>query len=749
MKKWIFLLALCAAGQHAAVYGQTLGDSTQLQAWNRVAKPGSTLRGLKVRDELKISARDFFTDCKAALGTVARDEFRLLRTNTDDLGMTHYRYQQFYRGYRIEGALYTLHEQQGRVATANGRILPAFKAEEPPAAVAEEKALQYALELVPTKNYLWLDKKAEEALKERTNNREASFYPKGELVWLQVVAGEEFRLAWKFDISTADGLSECIYLDAATYGLLKRYPLDIHCDPGSGNTTWHGTQNINTSQSGSNFILLDDCQSPNIHVFNAQDSSSTAFSTEYTDADNNWTTMAQQSAVQTFYCLTQSWQYYLNQHGRDSYDNGGANINGYNQAGFIGNNGVRNWSNASWSPSQQIFRFGDNGTDGSVTDDWNTIDIIGHEFTHAVTSNEADLVYSAESGALNESFSDIFGEMVELFTTGAQDWLVGANRGYIRNMTNPNDKNDPDTYQGTNWVSTSGTCDGTNDQCGVHTNSGVQNFWFYLLSDGGSGINDNGDFYNVQGIGSTNAANIAYRSLSVYLNSGSGYDDAKWGSIQAAIDLFGDCSNEVLQCARAWNAVGVYSADGLGYDIEVDCPVQDFVHVFGLSYFLDAFNDIRSDCEIAPSNGAPVVYEAGHAVLLKPGFASGDNFHAYIDPCPGSVMALMGSGNSSDRTQNGQTSKHLPVNSVNLEAFPNPFRSKLRIQFAVPAPGPISLRLINAYGHTVYTWYDKETLPQGDYSVLYAHTGLPNGLYTLEMRSVGKYWSRKLVKVGD
>ncbi|MBK8965920.1 MAG: hypothetical protein IPM36_04425 [Lewinellaceae bacterium] len=75
-----------------------------------------------MRDELKIAARDFFTDCKAALGTVARDEFRLLRTNTDDLGMTHYRYQQYYRGYRIEGALYTLHEQQGRVA----RLMAAF-----------------------------------------------------------------------------------------------------------------------------------------------------------------------------------------------------------------------------------------------------------------------------------------------------------------------------------------------------------------------------------------------------------------------------------------------------------------------------------------------------------------------------------------------------------------------------------------------------------------------------------------------
>jgi Zn-dependent metalloprotease len=747
MKKWILLLALCAAGQQAAVFGQTVRDSAQLQAWTRLTKPGSTLRGLKVRDDLKLSARNFFDDCKTALGTTARDEFRLLRTNTDELGMTHFRYQQFYKGYRIEKALYVLHEQDGRITTANGRIIPAFKAEEPPAAVAEEKALEYALELVPTKNYLWLDKEAEAALKEREKDREASFYPKGELVWLQVTADESYRLAWKFDINTADGLSERIYLDAGTYGLLQRIPLDIHCDPGSGTTTWHGTQNFNTSQSGSNFILHDDCQSPNIHVFNAQDSSSTAFSTEYTDANNNWNAAGQQSAVQTFYSLVQSWQYFRTQHGRDSYDNGGANINGYNQAGFIGAGGVRNWSNASWSPSQQIFRFGDNGTDGSATDDWNSIDIVGHEFAHAVTSNEADLTYAGESGALNESFSDIFGEMVELFTDGTQDWLVGADRGYIRNMSNPNDKSDPDTYLGTNWVTVAAPCNNTNDQCGVHTNSGVQNFWFYLLSVGGNGVNDNGDFFDVQGIGSGSAAAIAYRSLAVYLNNSSDYADAKWGAIQAAIDLFGDCSNEVLQCARAWNAVGVYSADGLGYDIEVDCPVQDFVHVLGFPYFLDAFNDIRSDCEIAPSNGASVIYEAGHAVLLKPGFASGDNFHAYIDPCPGSVVAPLQAGGSDNRTQ--PASKHPRAKAAELLAFPNPFRSKVRIQFEVVTPGALSLRLLDAYGHSVYTWYDNESLPQGTHSVLYAHTGLPNGLYTVELRAAGNAWSKKLVKVGD
>lgn len=746
MKKWILLLALFAAGQQTAVFGQ-IADSAQRQAWVNLAKPGSSLRWLKVRDDVKLTSRSFFDDCKTAFGLSKNDEFRLLRTNTDELGMTHYRYQQYHKGYRVEGATYLLHERDGRIATANGRLVPTLDGVEPPATLPQEKALQYALELIPTKNYLWLDKKAEEDLKMRETNPDATFYPAGELVWLQPADDAKYRLAWKFDIHTADGLSETIWLDAATYGLLRRAPLDIHCNPGSGTTTWNGTVNFNTSQSGSNFILLDDCQAPNIHVFNGQDSVSTGFATEYTDADNNWSASGQRSAVQTFFGLTQSWQYYQNRHSRNSYNNGGANINGYNQAGFTDSNGNTYWSNASWSPGAQIFRFGDNGTDGNATDDWNSVDIIGHEFTHAVTSNEADLTYSAESGALNESFSDIFGEMVEQFTTGSIDWLIGADRGYIRNMSNPGDKGDPDTYRGTNWRSTASPCDGTNDNCGVHTNSGVQNFWFYLLSMGGSGTNDNADYYSVQGIGAQSAANIAYRSLSQYLSSSSDYADAKWGAIQSAIDLYGDCSNEVLQCTRAWNAVGVYSADGLGYDIEVECPLLDLAHIFGLSYTVDVFNDIRSDCDISPSNGAPVVFEAGHAVLLKPGFTSGDNFHAYIDPCAAPIVAPKPSDGSGDRQGIATGKERNP--GMEPEVFPNPFRSRVRIQFDLAATGPVTLRLLDTYGHCVKTWYENETLLQGEHSILYQQSGLPNGLYTLELRSAGKYASRKMVKVGD
>jgi Zn-dependent metalloprotease len=81
-------------------------------------------------------------------------------------------------------------------------------------------------------------------------------------------------------------------------------------------------------------------------------------------------------------------------------------------------------------------------------------------------------------------------------SSGTGNWRIGEDittSGLgIRNMQNPNEFSDPDTYEGIYWASTSGS-----DNGGVHTNSGVQNFWFYLLCEGGNGVNDNGDSYNV------------------------------------------------------------------------------------------------------------------------------------------------------------------------------------------------------------------------------------------------------------
>ena len=126
------------------------------------------------------------------------------------------------------------------------------------------------------------------------------------------------------------------------------------------------------------------------------------------------------------------------------------------------------------------------------------LSVMAHEYTHIITDMTAKLEYQGESGALNESFSDIMGISVKKHVKEGANWLIaeGVVLNYkqepysnMRDMANPKNSLDgkdpnPDTYEGEHWVVPETDED---DNGGVHTNSGVQNKWYYLLTDGGSG----------------------------------------------------------------------------------------------------------------------------------------------------------------------------------------------------------------------------------------------------------------------
>ena len=219
-----------------------------------------------------------------------------------------------------------------------------------------------------------------------------------------------------------------------------------------------------------------------------------------------------------------------------------------------------------------------------------SIDILAHELVHGLTHETADLVYRGESGALNESFSDIFGTNVKRIAMGTNSqgqpnwsWTLGENLFPARDMSNPNAFGHPDTYEGTFWLDPSSEF----DRGGVHINSGVQNYWYALLTEGsgnnGAGLatpdlllgshenytNDNGFNYNVKGIGFDKAQGVAYRALVNYLQEDSTFIDSREATIRAAIDLT-DSSianlypgvptldfSDVDSVRDAWNAVGV------------------------------------------------------------------------------------------------------------------------------------------------------------------------------------------------
>lgn len=204
------------------------------------------------------------------------------------------------------------------------------------------------------------------------------------------------------------------------------------------------------------------------------------------------------------------------------------------------------------------------------------LDVMAHEYTHSVIRGNGNLglLYQGESGALNESFADIMGTGVEWYAKGDKaNWTIGEdmmkNCSNMRDMSNPKNGKDgaepqPDYYKGQYWVNTE---DMENDKGGVHTNSGVQNFWFYLLSEGGSGMNENGDLCKVEGVGIEKALQIAYRNMITYLiapsaaesqvYSEANYSDAVHGSMSAAADLYGKGSREQKSVYDAWCAVGL------------------------------------------------------------------------------------------------------------------------------------------------------------------------------------------------
>lgn len=267
--------------------------------------------------------------------------------------------------------------------------------------------------------------------------------------------------------------------------------------------------------------------------------------------------------------MEKTYDFYLNVLGRNSYDGNGGIIKNYLNPPFTSND-VPGWPNNAFALQApyniMVYGMGDGTSNNPLVG----IDVEGHEYTHLVTANNGNggLQMQGESGALNESFSDIFGTAIEFYSNVNPDWTIGESfvlpsGNYARSMSNPNIKNQPDTYesplQNGYWYNPNcGTPDPfVNDNCGVHVNSGVQNFWFYLLCQGGSGTNDIGNAYNVTGIGITQARQIAYRNLIYQLSPNATFWDSYNGSLQEAANLYGVGSTQWNAVNNAWYAVGI------------------------------------------------------------------------------------------------------------------------------------------------------------------------------------------------
>jgi len=298
---------------------------------------------------------------------------------------------------------------------------------------------------------------------------------------------------------------------------------------------------------GGNYRLREQGRGDGIFTYNMKDVELMYLAVDFTDDDSSFTDPEDNAGVSMHWSTEKTYDYFMERHSRNGYDNVGGSIKSYvhysyKTAFYLGNGVI-------------IYGDGDGITEGPLV----SLDVAGHEFSHGVTQESANLIYKGESGALNESFSDIFGESIERWTEGDGDWLLGADAilegtAYRKSMIDPNSREHPDTYRGNYWASTNPD---DPDNGGVHINSSVQDHWFYLLSEGGSGANDNGDIFSVNGIGIEDAEQIAYRNLTVYMTPTSMFHDARQGAINSASDLYGSGSDQVKAVTNAWYAVGV------------------------------------------------------------------------------------------------------------------------------------------------------------------------------------------------
>ena len=576
----------------------------QINAQKKQSTPTAKPSQLRVKLGKVYTANQKDLLFKEHLNTRNEDKIVFVKSETDRLGFTHERYQQYYKNIKVDFATPIVHVKNGEIKSLSGEFYQIENLNTTPQ-ISKEAAFQRAVSSIGASSYMWQD----------TRNARLINYtkPEGELVILPgyLIGKKEDKLAFKFDIYATQPISRgFVYVDAKNGEVLFYNAIIKHIDKfsskhkksgskekttniadkilvaGSAATRYSGTRSIETSTATGGYILSDNTRGNGIHTYDLNESTNYTSAVDFTDNDNNWTaaewdnTAKDNGALDAHWGAEMTYDYWSTKHNRNSFDGAGAAINSYVHYNVA-------YDNAFWDGSRMTYGDGSsNGTVGNGTFDILTsLDVAAHEIGHAVCTNTANLAYQKESGAMNEAFSDIWAAAVESFAAPEKSvWLIGEDierrttSASLRSMSNPKAEGQPDTYGGTNWVNPNCTPSSTNDYCGVHTNSGVLNHWFYILSVGKSGTNDIGSAYSVTGIGIDKAAQIAFRIESVYMSANSTYADARTFGIQSAEDLYGVGSPEVIATTNAFYAVGIgleYGNNSLVYCASKGTTVTD------------------------------------------------------------------------------------------------------------------------------------------------------------------------------
>jgi len=499
----------------------------------------ATVQSAQALRDLQLAQRWLETFAPALKLDQPAAELALSRYESDGLGMRHLRLQQLYKGLPVwANELYVHLDGGDQVYAVNGRYAPTPVAIDPAASgISGEQAI------ASSRSHLAAAGLLREIPTGMNRLLRFSAPTSTQAIWID----KENRphLVWQVDIYANIRDWFTLMVDAASGAVLHKYSntmsegeVDASGTDLSGatrtfrayeqNGTYYMLSDLNELSGGAS--NLPDNPTGGLWAIDLQNTDPSETSQFYHVTSSSRTSWSDKSAVSALYNLNQVYNYYQTTHNRRAIDGKASTIVtvvNVTEDGQPMDNAYWNGSAIFWGNGNEYF--------SPLAE---ALDVAAHELTHGVTEYSANLIYQDQPGALNESFSDVFGAMVD-----RDDWLMGEDimlpgkGSALRDMANPGNPNVLSPLPGTmdEYVYTS------DDNGGVHTNSGIPNKAAYLIATS---------------IGREKTEKIYYRALTTYLTRQSQFIDARTGLEQSATDLYGSGA-ELAAVQSAFDAVKV------------------------------------------------------------------------------------------------------------------------------------------------------------------------------------------------
>ena len=503
-----------------------------------------------------------------------REEWKIISTKQDELDHLHIRMQQYYKDIPVYGGELILHAKAGTIYQMNGNVLPSPVGLEMEPGISKDEVETLTWNTMSAATKLVEESSLYDLLKIERLKQDLVIFHQDEtaiLCW-RVQTFPNPGEKWELFIDAKTGLVIHQFKDMCSFAAEHVHTANCSLLPppdgdeiANAQDLNNETQTIHTYETSGFYYLIDASRSmyqgalsnmPNepvgvVWTIDAMNSSPQRSDFNYdhvVSSNNTWGHSPE--GVSAHFNGGESYLYFKNVHGRESINGSGGNIISLVN---VTDEDDQNMDNAFWNGAAIFYGNGAQAFEPLA----NALDVASHEMTHGVIQATANLEYYGESGAMNESFADIFAAMID-----REDWLIGEDvvrtqvfpSGALRSLSDPhNGQAFGDFGRGWQPKHVSEKFNGPEDNNGVHINSGITNHAYYLFATA---------------VGKDKAEKVFYRALERYLTRTSQFIDLRLAAIQASEDLYG--TTEVNAAKSAFDQVGVLGEEGTAPPVDAE-----------------------------------------------------------------------------------------------------------------------------------------------------------------------------------